>query len=98
MAIVIEESAQKKGTAILIVALWILFLGGLAAGAYYVFVKQPDLIPVATPGEFKDTEQVSTIQLRPEDVLSNPQFKALKAHITVSPPGDMGRSNPFLAL
>lgn len=97
MAIVIEEEKRTSSVGILSIALWLLLLGGLAAGAYYVFFKSPELIEVAAPSDFKNTEQISKIQLKPEEVLSNQQFKMLRSYVTLPTPVPTGRANPFLS-
>lgn len=97
MAIVIEEERRPNSVGILSVALWLLLLGGIGAGAYYVFFKSPQLIEVAAPTDFKNTEQISKIQLRPEEVLSNQQFKMLRSYVTLPTPVPSGRANPFLS-
>lgn len=97
MAIVIEEEKRGGGVGILSIALWFLLLIGIAAGAYYVFFKAPQTVEIAAPSDFKNTEQISKIQLKPEEVLSNQQFKSLRAYVTLPTPVPIGRANPFLA-
>jgi hypothetical protein len=96
MAIVIEEEKQSSSGAWVAVLMWVIFIVALAAGFYYVFVKKQELIPIATPAEFKDTEQISKLPLNPSKVLQNPQFQSLKIHVNENPVGITGRANPFL--
>lgn len=95
MAIVIEEEPKKNGVTIVNVMLWLLFLVGIALFAYYIFFKKPELIEVAKPANYQETEQISKIELRPEEIIANPQFKALKTYVTIPVPTNLGRSNPF---
>lgn len=98
MAIVIEEEKQASSGAWVAVLLWMVFIVALAAGFYYVFVKKPDLVPIATPADFKSTEQISKLPLDPGKVTESPQFKSLKIQINETEIGNTGRNNPFLGL
>lgn len=97
MAIVIEEE-KKSGSGIVTLFLWVILIGAILAGAYYIFFKQPELLEVAMPADFKNTEQISKIELKPEELLNNAQFKSLKAHIPIPLTPSTGRPNPFLGL
>lgn len=96
MAIVVEEEVKAKGGfGGLIVAVAAIIV--LLVAAYYVFVKRPELVDVALPADFEDTVQLSKIDLVPEDVVNNANFRSLQAHVEPSNPSTGGRSNPFLA-
>ncbi len=95
MAIVIEEGTKKNSLTIINVLLWVLFLAGLGAFGYYIFFKQPELVEVAAPASFSSTEQISKLELHPEEIISNSQFKSLKSYVTIPAPSNIGRSNPF---
>ena len=96
MAIVIEEEKSRSSGAWVALLMWIVFFVALAAGFYYVFVKKPDLILIPTPTEFRNTEQLSKLELKPGDVLENPEFQNLKNWIKPVDIGTTGRANPFL--
>ena len=97
MAIVIEEEKQRSSGAWAAVLMWLIFLLALAAGFCYVFVKKPDLIPIATPASLKNTTQISELPLDPWKVLQSARFRSLTTHVNLGPVGTTGRSNPFLA-
>lgn len=98
MAIVIEEEKGKTGA--VSVFIWLVIIGIIFAIAYYLFFKKPDLIPlIKVPSNFQSTDQLKNITLQPNDVIENPQFKALQKYINfevADPRG--GRPNPFLGL
>ena len=94
MAIVIEEKRNQGGlTAFLI---WLVVLGVVAATVYFVFFKNPGLVEFTGSSSFKNVQQLSKISIKPDQLLNNPRFQALKQYVTVSPPQNPGRSNPFL--
>ena len=98
MAIVVEEEKRGGGVGggLLNSLLWIALIGGIAFGAYYVFFQKPELVEIAVPSDFKNTEQISKLELHPEEVLESPQFKNLRAYVTPLPLPETGKSNPFL--
>lgn len=95
MAIVVEEE-KKSGPGIFGVLTLLLVIGAVAGAVYYVFFKQPDLVgQIAAPVNFKNTEQLSKINLNPKDVVDS-LGKTFKQYVTPVTPGAKGRSNPFL--
>lgn len=96
MAIVIEEEQRSSSVNIVSLVIWIFALAALGLAAYYLFFKRPELIPITVPQNFKNTEELSNIELRAEDILSNLEFKNLQNHVTPLQPGSVGRSNPLL--
>lgn len=96
MAIVIEEEKSGNGASFAVI-FWILILVVILVGLYYVFFKKPELIQIAPPADLSKTVDLSKIELNPEQVINNPNFKDLKNFITPSEPKDFGRTNPFLA-
>ena len=98
MAIVIEEERKQSASALIGAVMWIIMLGVIGAAIYYVFFTKPDLVELAVPAEFANTAQISKIDLKPEEVLSNPAFRGLKQYITPALRSDTGRPNPFLPL
>lgn len=75
---------------------WVVAIAILGTGLYYLFFKKPELIAVVAPGNFKDTQEISKINLDPGQVVGNPRFQALKPRVTPLPPPTPGRPNPFL--
>ena|SRR3989338_2221593 len=96
MAIVIEEERRASSGAWVAILMWVVFIGALAAGFYYVFVKKPDLIPIATPKGFIDTKTISELPLDPGKVLQSARFQSLTNHVNEGAVGQVWRSNPFL--
>lgn len=94
MAIIIEEERTSTGTYGFL--MWIAVLLILGTGLYYLFFKQPDLVEVVTPGNFKNTQEISKITLDPSVVVSNPHFQALKQRVSPTASPVPGRANPFL--
>lgn len=94
MAIVIEEE-KKGGVGIMNVITWLVVIGAVVGTVYYVFFKKPDILnQVAAPAAFQNTEQLSKINLKPEDVAQNPKFTSLK-YIPPIVLGQKGKTNPF---
>lgn len=94
MAIVIEEE-QKKSVSWVTIILWVVVVSVLGLAAYYLFFYRPELIPIAIPDNFKNTEELSHIDLN-LNILEDPVFKSLKAGVSALNPQASGRSNPFL--
>lgn len=95
MAIVMDER-RTPGSGIISVFIWLILLGSVAVGVFYVFVKKPELIPITPPKGFKDAQAVSKIKLEAEPVVSKLNPPHFDSHITVPPARTSGRSNPFL--
>ena len=96
MAIVIEEQKSKSG--VIAAFAWIIILGALLAGAYYVFFKKPELIEVAVPANFENSQQIVNLgKTVSPDIFNSPQFP-LQRRITPRTPQTFGRANPFLGL
>ncbi len=94
MAIMFEE--QKNTSGLISVVTWLILIFVLGVATYYIFVKKPDLVPVTAPSNFENTRGLVSIKLKPEEIVDNPQFKALKAYITVKTAETNGKANPFL--
>ena len=95
MAIVIQEE-QQSTSGIMIVVIWGVILLVIGVAVYYVFFKNPEIVATKTPSNFENTEQISKIKLDPNEVLSDPKFQALKAHVSPIVLPSVGRVNPFL--
>jgi hypothetical protein len=94
MAIVVENRRNRGG--VVAFAVWFVLIVIVVAGAYYVFFKKPELIPVAAPAGFEEAQRISKIRLNPQEVLDNPKFRALRSYITPSRAASFGKANPFL--
>jgi hypothetical protein len=94
MAIVVEEQRSPGGTGIVSLLLWLALIIACGVGAYYVFFKQPDIIPIAANANFKTTEQIAKISLHPEAVVG--KIQAFQSYVTIVPPSASPRTNPFL--
>ncbi len=95
MAIVVEEE-KKGGMGILTILTWVLIIGAVAGSAYYLFFKQPELVgQIAAPTSFKNTEQLSKLNVSPKDVVDS-LSKSFRQYVTPLSPANKGRSNPFL--
>ena len=97
MAIVVEEE-RRHGVNIVNILIWVVILAIVVASVYYVFIKKPQTIPqFLTPTQFKNTAELSKVQLDSQDVVNNPLFRILKAPPQASTVQATGRPNPFLA-
>lgn len=94
MAIIVEEKTNGGGLMTFLV--WLAILVIIVASVYYVFFKQPQLVEFASSESFKNIQQLSKISINSDQLINNPQFQLLKQYVTVSPPENVGRSNPFL--
>ncbi|MEK7077144.1 MAG: hypothetical protein AAB967_02840 [Patescibacteria group bacterium] len=92
MAIVIEEE-QKNKLGMLSIAGWFVILALIAVGAYYIFFKKPELIPLPLPGS---AVELSAITLDPSLIVERPDFAGRNGRISPAPPASVGRSNPFI--
>jgi hypothetical protein len=96
MAIVVEEQRNAGATGLVSLFLWLALLVACGVGLYYVFFKQPDLVPIAANANFKTTEQIAKISLHPEVVVG--KIQAFQSYVTIVPPTAAPRTNPFLGL
>ncbi len=94
MAIVVEE--KKNQIPAMNFLGWIIVLAAVAAGAYFIFFKKPELVEFNSAPSFNNLQQLSNISINPEQLIHDPQFETLKQYITLTPPQNLGRSNPFL--
>lgn len=95
MAIVVEEKRNRGSLINLLI--WIIVLAVISVSVYYIFFKNPDLVEFTASSSFKNIQQLSKITVDPQGLVGNPQFQALKQYVTMTPPQNLGRSNPFLS-
>lgn len=94
MAIIVNSRNSRSG--IVAFLIWLVLILVVVAGAYYVFFKRPELVPISAPPGFEEARRISKIRLNSREVLDNPKFRALRFYITPSQPASFGKSNPFL--
>ncbi|MBI4085655.1 MAG: hypothetical protein HY433_00175 [Candidatus Liptonbacteria bacterium] len=94
MAIIVEE--KRNSGSIVNFLTWIAVLAITAASVYYIFFKNPELVEFTASPSFKNVQQLSKININPQELLDNAAFQALKQYVTLTPPQNLGRSNPFL--
>jgi len=94
MAIVVEEQNNRGG--VFTVVVWAIIIIVLGIGTYYVFFKTPPTTAVAPPAGFEGIQQISTISLKPDEILRSAEFLALRVYVTPTTPSSSGRPNPFL--
>ena len=95
MAIVVEEEQKSRGGLVSLIVWGVVFVV-IGLSVYYLFFKRPDLVEVAAPSSFTNTQALSQIVLEPNDVINSPGFKALHGGIQPIVPQPSGRPNPFL--
>ncbi len=93
MALVIEG---RKKSGIVGFLIWLVLLLVLGAGLYYIFFKQPDLIPITPPAGLETGQQISRLKLDPESVTRDPKFENLRTYHNIPEATTPGRDNPFL--
>jgi|LNFM01.2.fsa_nt_gb hypothetical protein len=94
MAIVVE-SGQKKG-GITKIIIWLMLLGVVLFGVYYLFFKRPDVIPnLVAPASFQQASELSGVKLDPGAVVQSPAFQDLRPQAPEMPVPAAGRENPF---
>ena len=99
MAILVEEEKAKSGNALTAVA-WIATILIIVAAGYYLFLATPSAVTVTPPQSFLAIQPLATISVTPQDVANLSSFKSLTsaaAQPSTSTPGNVGRSNPFIA-
>ncbi len=95
MAIIVEEENSKSSAGVILIASWVVAIAIIGAGAYYVFFANPEIIETALPSNFKNTQDLSKISLRPEEVAGNPFFKSLRTPLLPTYNPKPGKINPF---
>jgi hypothetical protein len=94
MAIVVEEE-RNSGGGVVNILIWLVLLGIVGSAIYYVFIVNPQIVEMAMPAGFQNTQQLSKT-IKPESVISGSNFQNLKKYVEVPEPGSVGRTNPFL--
>jgi len=94
MAIIVEE--KRNSGNIVNFLTWIAVLAITVASVYYIFFKNPELVEFTASSSFKNVQELSKITIDPQELLNNAAFQALKQYVTLTPPQNLGRSNPFL--
>ena len=98
MAIIVEEENNKSSVSLILVASWVVAIAIVGAGAYYVFFANPQLVETALPSNFKNTQDLSKINLQPDEVANNLFFKSLRTPIVPQNAASPGKANPFAPL
>ncbi len=96
MAIIVEEETKK--VSIISILAWVGILGIIAAGVYYIFFAQPELVEYVVPPAFQNINPLSQVNLKPDEVINGQGFQSLKPYITAPQTNNAGRPNPFLPL
>jgi len=94
MAIILEEENNNVGWVSIFGWLAVIIIIGIAV--YYVFVRRPDILPFSDSG-FEATQEISGIELDPETLVNNPDFRRRVPHVTIPKVDRVGRENPFLS-
>ncbi len=92
MAIVVEERSPTNWAGILLALVVIALLFG---GGYFLFFKKPQLIEVVLPPELVSLRPLTEAPFDPQEVISSPNFKALKDYSGELTLPFAGRDNPF---
>ncbi len=95
MAIVIEE--QKKKINWFALAVVILLVAVVALSAYYLFFAPTPLVEKVAPARLQSIQELSSIKLQPDMVISNPSFQILKQYVNPIEIqiDSVGKTNPF---
>ena len=94
MAIVVESQQKKGGIGKLLI--WLLLVGVVVFGIYYLFFKRPDVIPnLAAPAAFKQAAELSGVKIDPGAVVQSAPFQALRPQAPEMQVPATGRTNPF---
>ena len=94
MAILVEEP-KSRGNRVA-VAIWGSFFAIIIVAVYYLFFKQPIFVELAAPVDLQSADQLSKINLKPEEVIQSTEFRNLKPVAVPTSTVPVGRSNPFL--
>ncbi|MDE2079657.1 MAG: hypothetical protein KGI73_04735 [Patescibacteria group bacterium] len=95
MAILLEERRPRVN--FLSIFSWIVVLAILVAAAYYIFFKNPEAIPFATPQAFEQTQGLSQVSVTPASLIGSKTFQALKDFGVPISTDNLGRQNPFVS-
>lgn len=77
------------------VLILLLVFGGLGITVYYLFFTPTPLIDKFVPLNLKSLKEISSIKIKPEGIMNNPNFQVLREYSNPIPEVSAGRSNPF---
>ena len=95
MAIIIEEEQINKISMITIIG-WIGVLVIIVIAVYVIFFQSPESLIEDVPEEFRSTQEISRINLDPEAIINNPNFRSRVQYVDPPVPGGLGRPDPFV--
>ena len=95
MAITIYDEGERK-VDIVSIAMWATLLLVVGISVYFIFFKQPGLVEVVSPANYKNIDPLANVTLNPEEVVNGKDFQSLKQYVPLPPPAEVGRVNPFL--
>ncbi|MCL4400325.1 hypothetical protein M1506_03570 [Patescibacteria group bacterium] len=94
MAIIVQEEKKPVNWLNLIVV--VVFVVLIFAVAYFIFFNKPEFIDVVLPGNLKDINTLSQVQINPGPVVDELQkYFTTNYNPSLVPPAP-GRANPFV--
>ena len=94
MAILVSEEGEKK-IDVANLTIWISILVVVGVAVYFIFFKQPELIEVISPSDYKNIDPLAKSPINPQEV-ANKIDTLLKQYVPLPSPPNVGRENPFL--
>ena len=96
MAIIIEEQKRKINWFVVAVILSLVIIIG--AAIYYLFFAPTPLVEKIVPPRLQSLQELSSIKLEPEAIISDSRFQILKQYVNPIEiqTDSVGKTNPFL--
>ncbi len=96
MAIIIEEEKRKiNWFAVALILSLVIIIG---AAIYYLFFASIPLVEKVVPPRLQSLQELSSIKLQPETIISDSRFQILKQYVNPIEiqTNSIGKTNPFL--
>jgi zinc transporter ZupT len=96
MAIIIEEEKRKiNWFAVALIFSLVIIIG---AAIYYLFFASIPLVEKVVPPRLQSLQELSSIKLQPETIISDSRFQILKQYVNPIEiqTNSIGKTNPFL--
>ena len=96
MAIIIEEEKRKINWFVLTLILSLVIIIG--AAIYYLFFAVLPLVEKIASPRLQSLQELSSIKLQPETIISDPRFQILKQYVNPIEiqTNSIGKTNPFV--
>ncbi|MBI4094190.1 MAG: hypothetical protein HY436_00065, partial [Candidatus Liptonbacteria bacterium] len=95
MAIVFDEERENR-VGLPTIFGWLALLIIVGGAVYFIFFRRPDVLPLFTPPELQNAQEIAELNLDPQTVVNDPEFQKRVPHVPAGAPPRTGRQNPFI--